>query len=242
MAGPLSAKCDHAVTPLRTDAPMPGAQPLADAAAMFRALGDPHRLRLLTRLSAGEVCVTELAAQEGEKLSTISARLKTLHAVRLVTSRREARHIYYSVNDDHVASVVRMALAHATEPAAVNQGAEAMTSCNLTHHADHGHQHGRDCGHVAVNHAGHVDYLHDGHLHHVHGDHIDEHVIDVSVTNPDGCTPDHHCAGHAAGHVHGAGCGHEAVPHGDHVDYLVDGHLHHPHGGHCDNHGRVAMA
>jgi hypothetical protein len=29
------------------------------------------------------------------------------------------------------------------------------------------------------------------------------------------------------------------VPHGDHVDYLVDGHLHHPHGGHCDHHGAV---
>jgi hypothetical protein len=27
------------------------------------------------------------------------------------------------------------------------------------------------------------------------------------------------------------------VPHGDHVDYLVAGHLHHPHGGHCDDHG-----
>jgi hypothetical protein len=27
------------------------------------------------------------------------------------------------------------------------------------------------------------------------------------------------------------------VPHGDHIDYLVDGHLHHPHQGHCDNHG-----
>jgi UDP-2,3-diacylglucosamine pyrophosphatase LpxH len=29
------------------------------------------------------------------------------------------------------------------------------------------------------------------------------------------------------------------VPHADHVDYLVDGHLHHPHGSHCDDHGPV---
>ena len=40
-------------------------------------------------------------------------------------------------------------------------------------------------------------------------------------------------------HLHGPNCGHEAVPHGDHIDYLVDGHLHHPHGGHCDDHGRL---
>jgi hypothetical protein len=32
------------------------------------------------------------------------------------------------------------------------------------------------------------------------------------------------------------------VPHGDHIDYLVDGHLHHPHGDHCDDHGPVETA
>jgi hypothetical protein len=25
------------------------------------------------------------------------------------------------------------------------------------------------------------------------------------------------------------------------VDFLVDGHLHHPHGGHCDHHGSVQL-
>ena len=29
---------------------------------------------------------------------------------------------------------------------------------------------------------------------------------------------------------------------GDHVDYLVNGHLHHPHGDHCDDHGPVQLA
>jgi hypothetical protein len=32
------------------------------------------------------------------------------------------------------------------------------------------------------------------------------------------------------------------VPHGDHADYLVSGHLHHAHGGHCDDHGAVSAA
>jgi UDP-2,3-diacylglucosamine pyrophosphatase LpxH len=31
------------------------------------------------------------------------------------------------------------------------------------------------------------------------------------------------------------------VPHGDHIDYLVDGHLHHPHGDHCHNHGPLQV-
>jgi hypothetical protein len=32
------------------------------------------------------------------------------------------------------------------------------------------------------------------------------------------------------------------VPHGDHTDYVVNGHLHHVHQGHCDDHGRVDVA
>ena len=117
-----------------------------------------------------------------------------------------------------------------------------MSACTHPHHDHHDHVHGPGCGHVAVKHDGHVDYLHDGHLHHPHGDHVDEHVIAVSATNPAACTPAHACGGHAADHVHGPGCGHEAVPHGDHVDYLVNGHLHHPHGGHCDDHGPLERA
>ena len=110
------------------------------------------------------------------------------------------------------------------------------------HHGDHDHTHGPACGHTAIQHDGHVDYLHDGHLHHPNaGGVIEEHTLAVSAANPAECTPDHHCAGHDAAHVHGPDCGHPAVPHGDHVDYLVDGHLHHPHGTHCDDHGPVAV-
>ncbi len=112
-----------------------------------------------------------------------------------------------------------------------------MSDHKTHHHADH--DHGENCGHTAIKHGDHVDYLHDGHMHHPHGDHLDEHSIDVSDANPDDCTSGHDCSGHDSDHVHGDGCGHEAVPHGDHTDYLVDGHLHHQHGGHCDNHGAV---
>ncbi|MEX2962474.1 hypothetical protein [Microbulbifer sp. TYP-18] len=37
-------------------------------------------------------------------------------------------------------------------------------------------------------------------------------------------------------HIHGPDCGHTAIRHNDHVDYVYDGHLHHPHGDHCDEH------
>jgi hypothetical protein len=109
-------------------------------------------------------------------------------------------------------------------------------------HEDHSHQHGAGCGHTAIRHDGHVDYLHDGHLHSAHGDHYDEHALAINAENPADCTPSHACGAHDAAHVHGPDCGHEAVPHGDHTDYLVAGHLHHPHNGHCDHHGAVEIA
>ncbi|MGY6214655.1 hypothetical protein ACW73L_05770 [Methylolobus aquaticus] len=116
-----------------------------------------------------------------------------------------------------------------------------MNPCHC--HPDHEHQHGAHCGHTAIQHAGHVDYLHDGHLHHPHMvdgkvAHYDEHRLDVSSANPEGCV-DTTAACCGTGHRHGPGCGHEAVPHGDHIDYLVDGILHHPCGDHCDRHGPV---
>lgn len=107
------------------------------------------------------------------------------------------------------------------------------------HHDGHAHEHGEGCGHVGVKHEGHVDYLHDGHMHHKCEHGVEEHTLSVSATNPSDCTPSHACGAHDAAHRHGPSCGHTAVPHGDHVDYLVNGHLHHPHDSHCDDHGAL---
>ncbi|MDZ4660658.1 MAG: hypothetical protein SGJ18_03470 [Pseudomonadota bacterium] len=115
------------------------------------------------------------------------------------------------------------------------------TESNHSVHTNHSHVHGQNCVHTKVKHSGHVDFLHDGDLHSPHEGHVDEHSIEVSVTNPNECTPTHTCKGHDKNHQHGPGCGHETVPHGDHVDYLVDGHLHHSHGGHCDDHGKLDL-
>jgi len=111
-----------------------------------------------------------------------------------------------------------------------------------TKHEGHTHTHGPNCGHKAVQHDGHTDYLHDGHMHFMHEGHVDDHKVSVSSENPESCTPQHKCGTHEAGHVHGPNCGHEAVPHGNHVDYLVGDHLHHAHGNHCDDHGRLRTA
>jgi ArsR family transcriptional regulator len=90
-----------------------GEQALVNAAAMFRALADPERLRLLVRLAAGEASVSDLAG--GHKLTTVSARLKLLLAARLVRRRREARQIFYALADQHVIDLVANAMDHVSE-------------------------------------------------------------------------------------------------------------------------------
>lgn len=85
------------------------------AAAIFRALGDTQRLRMLTLLASGERCVTELALQSSEGLSTVSQRLRLLRAERLVKARREGKHIHYSLADQHIVDLIANALAHASE-------------------------------------------------------------------------------------------------------------------------------
>ena len=85
------------------------------AADMFQAFADSERLRLLLRLAEGEACVSELAEYGGEKITTVSARLKTLFTVRLVKRRREAKHIFYALADEHVLPLVHNAIDHAAE-------------------------------------------------------------------------------------------------------------------------------
>ena len=93
---------------------------LERAARLFRAIGEPARLRLLSRLAQGEMCVTELAACEGESLSTISQRLRVLRSENIIVRRRRGKHINYGLADQHVMDLVFNALAHATErPASV---------------------------------------------------------------------------------------------------------------------------
>ena len=219
---------------------------LERGARIFRAMGDPARLRLLATLLEGPACAGDLIQSAGDTMAAISQRLRILRTEDIVRRMRMGKHVIYSLADEHTRSLILNGLSHAAElvhspyPFSVSNQKENTMSEHITH-PNHTHEHNDDCGHIAIKHDGHTDFLHDGHLHHPHEGHIDEHKLEVSATNPDNCTEGHQCEGHDAQHVHGADCGHEAVPHGDHVDYLVDGHLHHPHEGHCDNHGSVEV-
>jgi ArsR family transcriptional regulator, lead/cadmium/zinc/bismuth-responsive transcriptional repressor len=109
----MKPACSH--SPLDPPAVAVPASQLEAAGAMFHALRDPARLRLLILLSRGERCVTELVEAEEAKPGSISARLKVLHATGLVKRRREAKHVFYALSDHHVLTLLDSVLAHAAE-------------------------------------------------------------------------------------------------------------------------------
>jgi DNA-binding transcriptional ArsR family regulator len=82
------------------------------AAELLQAIADPARLALVELISHGEVCVAELVAATGANESTVSQRLRTLRDRRVVTTRRDGKHIYYSLADDHVRELVDAVLDH----------------------------------------------------------------------------------------------------------------------------------
>lgn len=85
------------------------------AVALFKALADDRRLRTLELLSSGEACGSEIAATFDEPLSTVSHRMRLLEGVELVSRRRDGRHIYFKLSDEHVLRLVRDAPDHVME-------------------------------------------------------------------------------------------------------------------------------
>lgn len=112
-AGPGCRTVDHPAGPLRV---VVDERALEYAAGIFRALGDRARLRLLTLLMVGPRCVTELAAELNDNLPAVSQRLKLLKSERIVSSRRQGKHIFYSLDDEHIAQLISTGLSHAAEP------------------------------------------------------------------------------------------------------------------------------
>ena len=91
------------------------AEAFDQTAAIFSALGDVNRLRILTMLGAQELCVSEITATLNDNISAVSQRLKLLRSERIVKTRREGKHIYYRLADEHIRALIHNALEHATE-------------------------------------------------------------------------------------------------------------------------------
>ena len=101
---------------------------LDGARALFAALGDPTRLRLLAALQAGPLCTCDLAATLGVTESAVSHQLRGLRALRLVASDRDGKMVYHRLDDEHVAALLSVAAEHVAEGAVEQEPEPADTA------------------------------------------------------------------------------------------------------------------
>ena len=94
---------------------LPDQKVLENLGEFFKVFTDPTRLKILYALGTGELCVFDLSVSAGASVSSVSHHLAALKRVRLVKGRREGRIIYYSLDDDHVESIVKYARDHLAE-------------------------------------------------------------------------------------------------------------------------------
>lgn len=84
----------------------------AELAELFRALGDTSRIQIIAALSEGEQNVGTLAERAGISESATSHHMRHLRQMRLVRTRKEGRHVFYSLDDNHVTDLFRCGLEH----------------------------------------------------------------------------------------------------------------------------------
>ena len=83
--------------------------------ALFKAMGDPNRLQILWALDQEEMCVCDLALFIGVSESAVSHQLRQLRQLQLVSNRRQGPILYYRLTDNHVSSLIHLALEHLQE-------------------------------------------------------------------------------------------------------------------------------
>lgn len=108
-----------------------GKRDAADLARVFKALGDPVRLRLLSMIASragGEVCVCDLTPAFDLSQPTISHHLKLLREAGLIESERRGTWVYYRLvpgETDRLAAIL-------TRPADIAWPASGQPTIEIT--------------------------------------------------------------------------------------------------------------
>jgi DNA-binding transcriptional ArsR family regulator len=105
-------KCINEKKVIETVGTLPNQEDIVQMADIFKALSDPTRLKIVLSLLKQEHCVCDIAVICGQTDSAISHQLRILRTMKIVRNRREGKIIYYTIDDDHVTSLINMSLDH----------------------------------------------------------------------------------------------------------------------------------
>ena len=88
---------------------------LYDLAELFKVFGDSTRIKILYSMFENELCVNDIARLLNLSQSSVSHQLRILKTSKLVKFRREGKSIFYSLDDEHVRSIISMGMEHVEE-------------------------------------------------------------------------------------------------------------------------------
>ncbi len=103
-------------TPCGNDlTPLPSEKLLNESVILLKGLADLTRLKILCLIRDKEVCVHDIVEALDISQSGISHQLRILRDARLVKSRKQGRHVYYQLADEHVELLLENTLSHGSE-------------------------------------------------------------------------------------------------------------------------------
>ena len=94
---------------------LPDDEHFFDLAEFFSVMGDSTRIKILYLLFEGEMCVCDISDKLGMSMSAISHQLRVLKNARLVKFRKNGKSVLYSLDDEHVKTIINMANQHVNE-------------------------------------------------------------------------------------------------------------------------------
>ncbi|MBR4166110.1 MAG: winged helix-turn-helix transcriptional regulator [Lachnospiraceae bacterium] len=94
---------------------IPDEEDLYSLADFFKVFADSTRIRILYVLLCSETCVCDIAQLLGMTQPAISHQLRILKQMNLVRARRDGKTIFYSLADDHIASILSQGMEHIKE-------------------------------------------------------------------------------------------------------------------------------
>ena len=107
--------CVHEDVVAQVRQALPDEDALSRMVELFKAFADGTRVKILYVLLEAEVCVCDLARILGMTQSAVSHQLRLLKSARLIKSRRDGKTVFYSLADDHVATLLKQGMEHVDE-------------------------------------------------------------------------------------------------------------------------------
>lgn len=94
---------------------MPQDDLIYDLAEFYKVFADSTRMKIIYALMENELCVCDIAAIVGTTQSAISHQLRILKQAKLVKYKKDGKAVYYSLDDEHIAEIVKKGREHIEE-------------------------------------------------------------------------------------------------------------------------------